>query len=91
MPTIVKSICLSSAKRVNAGMSSSLIGTLVAISAVPALPGATNSSVTRGDWATFQNVLSHLLLPALGLGSYTTGLITRVTRSAMLDAPDLFG
>jgi peptide/nickel transport system permease protein len=37
------------------------------------------------DWAIFGNALSHLLLPALVLGSYTTGLITRVTRSAMLE------
>ncbi len=45
----------------------------------------TIDALLRGDWATFQNVLAHLLLPAFVLGSYTTGLITRVTRSAMLD------
>ena len=45
----------------------------------------TVDALLRGEWRTFQNVLGHLLLPALVLGSYTTGLITRVTRSAMLE------
>lgn len=45
----------------------------------------TIDALLQGDWATLRNVLSHLMLPALVLGSYTTGLITRVTRSAMLD------
>ena len=35
--------------------------------------------------ATFSNAASHLILPALVLASYTMGLITRVTRSSMLE------
>jgi len=45
----------------------------------------TIDALLAGDWPIFRNVLSHLILPALVLGSYTTGLITRVTRSAMLE------
>lgn len=45
----------------------------------------TVDALLRSDWRLLGNVLSHLLLPALVLGSYTTGLITRVTRSAMLE------
>ena len=32
-------------------------------------------------FSTLRNALSHLALPALVLGSYTMGIITRVTRS----------
>ncbi len=45
----------------------------------------TVDAVLAGDGAVLRNVLSHLLLPALVLASYTTGLITRITRSAMLE------
>lgn len=45
----------------------------------------TIDSLLIGDWALFQNAVSHLVLPAVVLASYTTGLITRVTRSAMLE------
>lgn len=45
----------------------------------------TIDALLAGDVATFQNALRHLALPALVLGSYTTGLITRVTRSSMLE------
>ncbi len=45
----------------------------------------TVDALLTGDWAVLRNVLSHLLLPALVLASYTTGLITRITRSAMLE------
>ena len=45
----------------------------------------TVDAIVAGDWATLRNVAAHLVLPALVLGSYTTGLITRVTRSAMLE------
>lgn len=45
----------------------------------------TVDALLTGNWTAFNNALSHLLLPALVLGSFTTGLITRVTRSAMLD------
>ena len=45
----------------------------------------TVDALLAGQWATFSNVLSHLILPALVLASYTTGLIARVTRSSMLE------
>ncbi|GIK72175.1 MAG: peptide ABC transporter permease [Chloroflexota bacterium] len=45
----------------------------------------TVDSLLAGDWRTFSNAASHLILPALVLASYTTGLITRVTRSSMLE------
>jgi peptide/nickel transport system permease protein len=45
----------------------------------------TVDSILAGNWRTLQNALSHLLLPALVLASYTTGLIMRVTRSSMLE------
>lgn len=45
----------------------------------------TVDALVAGDWALFRNTLSHLILPGLVLASYTTGLITRVTRSAMLE------
>lgn len=45
----------------------------------------TVDSFFAGDWDALRNAVSHLLLPALVLGSYTTGLITRVTRSALLE------
>ncbi len=45
----------------------------------------TIDAVLAGQWDVFQNAISHLILPALVLGSFTTGLITRVTRSAMLE------
>lgn len=45
----------------------------------------TADALLAGQWATFRNALSHLVLPAIVLGSYTTGLIARVTRSSMLE------
>ena len=45
----------------------------------------TVDALLAGEWATFSNALSHLILPALVLASYTMGLITRVTRSSMLE------
>ncbi|MBW7881794.1 MAG: ABC transporter permease [Caldilineaceae bacterium] len=45
----------------------------------------TIDTLLAGNWAAFQNALAHLLLPSLVLASYTTGLITRVTRSSMLE------
>ncbi len=45
----------------------------------------TVDALLAGDWVVFRNAVSHLVLPAIVLGSYTTGLITRVTRSAMLE------
>jgi peptide/nickel transport system permease protein len=41
-----------------------------------------------GDWPIFRNAVSHLILPSLVLGLYVSGIITRVTRSSMLDILD---
>lgn len=45
----------------------------------------TVDSLLAGDWDTFRNAAEHLLLPALVLGAYSAGLITRITRSSMLE------
>lgn len=45
----------------------------------------TLDALFAGQWRTFGNALRHLALPAIVLGSYTTGLITRVTRSSLLE------
>lgn len=45
----------------------------------------TVDALLAGDWVIFANATSHLVLPGLVLASYTTGLITRVTRSSMLE------
>jgi peptide/nickel transport system permease protein len=42
-------------------------------------------SLLAGDWVTFRNALAHLILPALVLSSSIMGLVTRVTRSSMLE------
>jgi len=46
----------------------------------------TIDSLIAGDWKTFQNALEHLILPSLVLGSYVSGIISRITRSSMLEA-----
>lgn len=38
-----------------------------------------------GDFGLFFNALSHLVLPSIVLAAFSMGLITRITRSAMLD------
>lgn len=48
----------------------------------------TIDSLLMGDVALFKNAVSHLFLPSVVLASYSTGLITRVTRSAMLEVLD---
>jgi len=40
--------------------------------------------ITR-DWATLKDVLRHLVLPAIALGSIPLAIITRITRAAVLD------
>ncbi|HNP88514.1 MAG TPA: ABC transporter permease [Kouleothrix sp.] len=45
----------------------------------------TLDALMTGNWPVFVNALRHLVLPAIVLGSYTTGLIARVTRSSMLE------
>ena len=42
-------------------------------------------SVIAGEWGTFRDALSRLMLPSLVLGLYMAGLISRVTRSSMLE------
>ncbi len=42
-------------------------------------------SLIAGDWAAFANGLWHLILPAVVLGSYTLGIVTRMTRGSMLE------
>jgi len=45
----------------------------------------TIDAILSGQWNILSNALSHLVLPSLTLGIFTAGLITRVTRSAMLE------
>jgi peptide/nickel transport system permease protein len=42
-------------------------------------------SVLEGNWAAFKDAFIHLILPALTLGMYSMAIITRMTRSTMLD------
>lgn len=42
-------------------------------------------SLIVGDMALFRNALAHLILPALTLGYYSTAVVLRMTRSAMLE------
>ena len=42
-------------------------------------------SLLIGDMALFRNALAHLILPALTLGYYSTAVVLRMTRSAMLE------
>lgn len=45
----------------------------------------TIDSLIAGQWNTFRDALSHLVLPSIVLGLYLAGLISRVTRSSMLE------
>ncbi|HSB71214.1 MAG TPA: ABC transporter permease [Candidatus Methylomirabilis sp.] len=45
----------------------------------------TVDSLLEGDFETFQSAASHLILPGLVLASSIMGLVTRVTRSSMLE------
>jgi peptide/nickel transport system permease protein len=52
----------------------------------PRLTGmVTIDAIAAGQWDVLWSGLSHLMLPALVLSTFTTGLVTRVTRSAMLE------
>lgn len=42
-------------------------------------------SLIEGNWHAFTNALWHLCLPATVLGSYTLGIVTRMTRGSMLE------
>lgn len=39
-----------------------------------------------GNWAVLQNAIWHLILPALTLGYFSTAVLLRITRSAMLES-----
>jgi peptide/nickel transport system permease protein len=57
------------------------------IDSPPQLTGFfTIDAAVAGDWTTFRSAVSHLVLPGLVLASSVLGLVTRVTRSSMLDA-----
>ncbi len=45
----------------------------------------TIDSLLAGQWSTFRNAASHLLLPSLVLGSFVAGIIARITRSSLLE------
>ncbi len=45
----------------------------------------TIDAIVAGRFDLLRNAISHLILPALVLGSFASGLISRVTRSAMLE------
>lgn len=45
----------------------------------------TIDSLLAGQWATFRDAVSHLILPSLVLGSYVSGIIARITRSSLLE------
>ena len=42
-------------------------------------------AILTRDWATLVDVLKHLILPAIALGSIPLAIITRITRAAVLD------
>lgn len=42
-------------------------------------------SLIEGDWSALTNALWHLVLPAVVLGSFTLGIVTRMTRGSMLE------
>lgn len=45
----------------------------------------TLDSILAGQWQTFLNAVSHLVLPSIVLGSYVSGIIARITRSSLLE------
>jgi len=45
----------------------------------------TVDSLLDGDWEAFQSAVAHLVLPGMVLASSIMGLITRITRSSMLE------
>jgi peptide/nickel transport system permease protein len=42
-------------------------------------------TILTGNWAALRDVLSHLILPSIALGSIPMALIARMTRSSMLE------
>jgi peptide/nickel transport system permease protein len=45
----------------------------------------TVDSLLAGNWPLFRNAVSHLILPAVTLGYFSTAVVLRMTRSAMLE------
>lgn len=45
----------------------------------------TVDALLAGQWSTFGDAVSHLIMPSLVLGLYISGIISRVTRSSMLE------
>jgi peptide/nickel transport system permease protein len=45
----------------------------------------TVDSLLTGNWTDLKSSLGHLVLPAIVLSGFSTGLFTRITRSAMLE------
>ena len=45
----------------------------------------TVDALLDGAWKTFRNAFSHLLLPAMTLALYVSGIISRITRSSLLE------
>lgn len=45
----------------------------------------TFDALVAGDWEVLRDALRHLLLPALVLGAFSTALVARMVRSAMLE------
>ena len=45
----------------------------------------TVDALLDGDWKTFRNAFSHLLLPAMTLALYLSGITSRITRSSLLE------
>jgi peptide/nickel transport system permease protein len=43
-------------------------------------------ALISGNFVAFFNAMEHLILPALALAAFSTGVITRMTRSAMLES-----
>jgi peptide/nickel transport system permease protein len=45
----------------------------------------TVDALLAGDWSTFTDAVSHLVLPAMVLASFTVGVLLRFTRAAVLE------
>ena len=45
----------------------------------------TIDALLNRDWKTFSDALSHLILPAMTLALYISGIISRITRSSLLE------
>ena len=53
---------------------------------IPHVTGfATFDALVNGDWSGLRDAATHLVLPALTLAAYPTGLVARMTRASMLD------